>query len=463
MRGIVCLLGMAGVLAPGSAALASVEAALQRARTALEAGRAGDAVDILLAARAEAPADPAVYVLLARAHLNAEDPNLALQSLQFARGLGASGALLDRLEGEGLLAVGRFDDAADALGRAARARPDDTATALLLGTALVEAGRPDAARAPLARAAADPALAAEAEALLAATEGEAGAPAADPWRFSVEVGGGYDDNVQLLPEVYFIGRDRFTAEGSPFLFTELGASTFWSLSPRSGIAFSHDLSVFHYTDVDDVDYEFNATELAYRRALGTRTVVQVGVENQFASERLDPLYNRTLGALQLEFEPADLPLAFEARGGGAIAEFFDDPRTEEDRDAVAGFASGTVALSLETGTTLALSGRWLDRQADGDDEDVRQLAGSLSAVQAFPFAVTLSAFYQRRFDRYDNRDSIFGIRREDDVDVVQVQVDKGVTDRLSLFGRYTGRRADSNIDAFDYDQNVWTLGARLRF
>ena len=76
--------------------------------------------------------------------------------------------------------------------------------------------------------------------------------------------------------------------------------------------------------------------------------------------------------------------------------------------------------------------------------------------------------YAHTFDRYDNPNSLagpvgFGFKREDDGDLLGVQLSRPLSDWLTVYVRYDYTHNDSNIPFYKYDQHVISSGLIARF
>ena len=53
--------------------------------------------------------------------------------------------------------------------------------------------------------------------------------------------------------------------------------------------------------------------------------------------------------------------------------------------------------------------------------------------------------------------------RQDDQRFFRLDLSRPITEGAEVFGEYRWIDNESNIDSFDYDQNVWSIGLRARF
>jgi hypothetical protein len=100
--------------------------------------------------------------------------------------------------------------------------------------------------------------------------------------------------------------------------------------------------------------------------------------------------------------------------------------------------------------------------ANGEDFDFDSDAILLSLSHPLPWAIEGEFFYTHLFDSYDNNNSLagggFAFARDDDVDIVTVQVSRYITTWLRAYARYDYTQDDSNIEFYNFDQHVGTAG-----
>jgi hypothetical protein len=105
-----------------------------------------------------------------------------------------------------------------------------------------------------------------------------------------------------------------------------------------------------------------------------------------------------------------------------------------------------------------------DNDSDHPDEDFER--SSLRAGVLFPpvfnTSILISGSYHDK--QYDNIDSVFGIKREDDKYSGTISLShRFFYDWLSVGFEYNYIKKDSNIDTYSYERNITTISLTARF
>jgi tetratricopeptide (TPR) repeat protein len=102
--------------------------------------------------------------------------------------------------------------------------------------------------------------------------------------------------------------------------------------------------------------------------------------------------------------------------------------------------------------------------ASHDDYDYGQLKSKLGISVRFPWRMVISMAGRYNVKSYDNVDSIYTIKREDNKYIGFLSISQKLYyDWLDLIGDFRHTRNDSNIDRLGYVRNVVTLSLAVRF
>jgi hypothetical protein len=102
--------------------------------------------------------------------------------------------------------------------------------------------------------------------------------------------------------------------------------------------------------------------------------------------------------------------------------------------------------------------------ASHDDYDYSQLMSKLGLSLNFPWRMNLNLTGRYRIRSYDNVDSIYNIKREDNKYIGFLSISQKLYyDWLDIIGEYRYTKNDSNIDRLGYERNVFTLSVAVRF
>lgn len=291
---------------------------------------------------------------------------------------------------------------------------------------------------------------------------------AKPWRVITSFSVGFNDNVialgdgQPLPtgisdESSAFG--RFTLEGAYDVFARRGET----LTVSYGGVFDR------YVELDEQRTNDHQVSLDWRRDLSRDFSMALrtgGGVTQVGGEQLRS-YLTTRAALgwralpNLTIEPAVALTGSDFNRIGALAQ-------EDDRDgrSVTGTLLGYFAIPALQVTGRA-GGFYVDADTDGTNFDAHSYGLSVSLQRQLPWDLAASFEYTHGWTDFQNPDTratpALGFKRDDEVDIVGVQLSRPIWEAVAAFLRLDHVRNDSNIAVFEYDQTVISGGFVARF
>ncbi len=428
----------------------------------------------------------------------------ALISLRHAESAGLDLPRLDFEIGMAAVHLRAYSLARERLRHYEQLRSGEPRTALLLGRAYLGMGQLDEAlRWYLETRSRGPALEAHVQdglARIAAARGEletahehrqdlesraSGSPLAQalardlgslrsPWSLSASMTPGYNDNVLLTPDGPALPSDVSDTE-SLYLALTGNVGYRFQITPRNMLIPYYSLQAGRYADVHSADF--------LTQSLGLR------IEHQF-SQRLDGLLSLTgqdtrvdgkgfsdsLGLdASVTYRTASW-LVINAHYSLAFTDYDDDPTLGAAvRDARRHYLSLTSYLDLpkfaglnprlQAGVNYALN------TGNGSDYDQDSLGLNLGLSVTLPWQLVLDASVNYSRSDYDNLHSVaagtgvarFAFARDDRRQGYRLQISRQLREGIAVFGTFEHTRNDSNIQSFDYTQNIWNAGLSLRF
>lgn len=424
----------------------------------------------------------------------------ALARLEKAKAMGVVHPDLGFETGWSLLRLRRWDEAVAALERYEQAHPGRGQTSEFLGRAYLALGEYDRAEAKLEEAIQrDPALKGTALFYLALVERArrdlpaAGrrlgdllreapespiarrlgerlarvAPPPRPWRLAVSAGGGYNSNVIALGEGIALPVD-ISDEASPFSRFTVDAAYDWRLNSTDTLTAGYFFQADVYSLVPSFDLLDNFFYADYRHAFSGDLGGALRVSNQFSLVGGDTFRNQfglrpALGYRLTDWAVTELAYSF------FVSDYYFPIPPVLNRDGT----THTVALNNYVtipGTQLQARLGYFHvwNRADGSDFDFESNGLLVGLSSPIVWEITGDVFYTGIFDRYDNPNSLagptgFGFKRDDDVHRVTVQLSRPIGDWLQVYFRYDYTLNDSNINFYNYKQNVWSGGLVVEF
>ena len=290
-----------------------------------------------------------------------------------------------------------------------------------------------------------------------------------PWRLSISLGTGWNDNVTALPENVSLPADisdRSSAFGS------FGLSSSYDLLRRSddtvtaGYVFRGDLYE-QSNDQSNLDDHYFYLDWSHR--FNDKHSGTLRMSDQYSFVGGNDFRNR------IGIRPALLTRHFdwlvsEVSYQYTTSEYFFPnglgPATDRDGDAhTIGITARFRVPDTNLSGLLGYSHTW--NEASGDDFDYDSDTLSVGFDHPLPWDMTLGVRYSHTWGDYDNINSLAGVVRDDDIDAVSVQLVKpiqlpvGYSSRI--YFRYGYTSDDSNITSFDYDQHVYSVGLVVDF
>ncbi len=270
-----------------------------------------------------------------------------------------------------------------------------------------------------------------------------------------KLGAQYDDNVTLEP----IDLDLYADE------SDMAAETFFSFRKKFinddkytvGTGFS-----FYQTWHDDLsEYNLTATLLnvfaKYRVSALTFGLEYlpgfywVDNESYLFRNRLKPNVSWRIGANLMT------RLSYTYSNN----EYFDDH--DRDGDAHETFLDAYYSLGDNLGHLFGGAG-YEANCASHSDYDYGQMTAKLGASLNLPWEFVLGVTGKYYEKKYDNEDSIYGVERDDSKYFGSISLSRKLYyDWLGWIAEYSYTKNDSNINAYEYERNVYTMSMTVKY
>ncbi len=430
----------------------------------------------------------------------------AVETLRRAEAMGSTHADLDFELGWALLRTGEPEAAIERLLRYEQNHPGRGQTSEFLGRAYLATGDLDAAERELNRAIErDPSLEPTASLALASVASRRGderaarrrlasisrrapqsplgsvlrrygleqptpLPTADkPWRLSLSVGAGWNDNVVAVPDGAALPAD-ITDRGSAF--GAFGADFAYEVFRTEddivtlGYLFA---STIYEDSLDEADLLDHYWYADYQRRLTEDWFASMRISNQYTNIGGNSFRNAVtlrpaVSHRFCDWFTAELAYAFSTN------EYFFPTSAAADRDGETHAIAITGYFSIpETELTGRVGYSHGFYATDGSDFDKDSDTVFIGLAHPLPWDFHLSVYYSHVFDDYDNPNSFSeaGVTRDDDIDAVSVELTRPVPFFGDLnaraYFRYDYINDDSNIAEFDYEQNIYSFGMTVDF
>jgi tetratricopeptide (TPR) repeat protein len=301
----------------------------------------------------------------------------------------------------------------------------------------------------------------------AAARVTAGPAPPKPWQVTVSLSGGYNSNVIALGDTIPLPTD-ISQQHAWFGRATVGASYDFRLGANDSLTAGYGAQLDLYVDLSEANFFDQVFYLDYRHAFGTDWAAALRVSDQFSLLDGDAFRNQVavrpaVGYRTTSWSLAELHYAF------GYNDYYVDTIAVQNRDGL-GHQVGLTWFAAIPGTSVLLrTGAFYTRyDAEGDDFDLDSIGLFASVSVPLFWQVVADVTYAHTFDRYDNPNSLagptgFGFKREDDGDLLGVQLSRPLTDWLTIYVRYDYTHNDSNIPFYTYDQHVVSSGLIARF
>ena len=150
--------------------------------------------------------------------------------------------------------------------------------------------------------------------------------------------------------------------------------------------------------------------------------------------------------------------------GNTWNEYLNGPLTpEEDRDSKDLNAYISWVWIFLQDAFFNLRYEYIEQDTDGIywDNNGHKLSMNMiiPLMDRLKFQVNGQTFRQE----YQNRHTVFNVTREDDIHTYSGGFTLDLFENATIIAQYTRTRADSNIWAYDYEKDVYSLGVEYRF
>jgi hypothetical protein len=299
-------------------------------------------------------------------------------------------------------------------------------------------------------------------------------PVRSPWSLSASITPGYNDNVLLTPDGPALPTDVSDTE-SLYLGLTGNVSYRYQLTPTDALIPSYALQAGSHADVHSADYLTQSLGLGFEHIFSQKLEGSVSLSGQ--DSRVDGNgFSTGLGLNLALTHRTSSALVLSAGYSFANINYDDDPALGAAvRDARHHALSLTSYLQLPRiaglDSRLQAGVNYAINSSNGSDYDQKTLGLNLGLSVNLPWRLVLDTRVNFTRSDYDNPNSVaaspalaqFAFARDDRRSGFSLRLSRPLGDGLVAFATYERSRNDSNIQSFDYTQNIWNAGLRLRF
>lgn len=288
---------------------------------------------------------------------------------------------------------------------------------------------------------------------------EAGEDKAGP-SAALRVEAGYNSNAIILG----VGRELppdFSQKHAAF--ARGGLTLGYGRSRKGGreMSGSYTYSQTHFDGLDELDQADNLLRLDARARLGLSFGAALTATERYTQVGHKPFWNRAAVQPSLLFWHGGVAeLSYER----AWIDYYPDVAPAFDRDGSADTVALTESWAVLGGKVKPrLGAAYRRNRTDGDDFDSRALEGSAGLSAVLPWNLTVDAAYRAERERFAHGNSqaepAFSERRKDTVRAIDLAVRRFIAGSgASVFVRYLLTDANSNMRLYHYDQSVSSIG-----
>jgi tetratricopeptide (TPR) repeat protein len=277
-----------------------------------------------------------------------------------------------------------------------------------------------------------------------------------PYSLYLKLGMQYDDNVLLEP----LDQDRPTDEADSLLVGFFAGKYNLVNRPdrRLGLGYNHYQT--RYTDLSDNDLIGSTLSLYYQQRLNNSLTVICSYRPSFYWLDYHSYLRRHQLQPELLWQLSNMR-AVRFSYSYSLNEYFQDNDRDGHRNAldvdlfqkVFG-QKGQLLIGLD----------YENNSANHPDEDYDWFQGRIGFTYSLSSGLKLGLRGSLVAKDYDHVDSGFKVQRKDDKYVVAATLSRPVFfDGLTIQGEYQYTKNDSNIDAFSYKKNIFTVSAITKF
>jgi len=297
------------------------------------------------------------------------------------------------------------------------------------------------------------------------------APATKPWFVGGSVSGGRNGNVIGLADGALLPPD-ISSKSSDFIKLELGGGYSWRLNETTAVTAGLDLATTRYTSVDGFDAASHTAYVSANHRLRDNIVVgaRVSASLQTQDSDLSIRQYRLSPSLTYFWDRANYTVFSYSF---ADTDFITSPFNRVlDRDSVTHTFSANHTTRVDAiMTDLRVGGFRQINNSIGADFDYKGTGAQVSALTQLPLKLEGTASVSGTINKYDNFNSLagagFSFERTDVIRQIAIGVSRAVTlmdnRKISVFGQFTQTDSSSNIELFEYDQEIYSVGVRARF
>lgn len=286
------------------------------------------------------------------------------------------------------------------------------------------------------------------------------------WHITLSTSGGYNSNVIGLGDSVLLPSDISSKDAAFFRFT-FGGNYVWYPTPKDSFSAGYGFLADFYDDISSNDTLDHYFYTQYSHALNQKQGISFRVSDEYTMLGGDELRNQVSLRPAFSHRFKDWIVGEIYYGLGIDNYYFSTPDVQ-DRDGLGHTIGINGYFKIPKTSLLVRLGYYhLWNLANGGDFDFDSDAVSFGLSHPLIWKITGEFFYTHLFDNYDNNNSLagggFDFPRDDDVDMITVQLNRPVKDWLSAYVRYDYRQDDSNIPFFNFDQHIVTAGLIVAF
>jgi tetratricopeptide (TPR) repeat protein len=286
-----------------------------------------------------------------------------------------------------------------------------------------------------------------------------------PFRFTLSVFGQYDDNMVLKPDDQAFAAG-ITNESSNVLNSSFRAtyaptlSGPWLFNGQYAVSSSlHDKNVHTHDSLSNSisltpGYNFGRFALNLSASYNHAMVRSPDYEKYSGTLRVGPLMRIALKNNQL----------LEIFSGYTDTEYFKPALApDEDRDAKGSSAYLSWIWLVKADAFLNLRYQYSVQDTVGQNWDNKSNVYSVNVAAPMSDRVKLQISGQITDQDFENIHSFFNIKREDTIYAFSAGLSIEVYKDITLVPQYTKMRASSNVEIYDYERSMYSLGIEYRF
>ena len=285
-----------------------------------------------------------------------------------------------------------------------------------------------------------------------------------PWSISLSSGAGYNSNV-INNGTGFPLPSGVAYKGAAFGEFTVDGTYRWDLTQQDQVKVGYFLQSDVYDGASAVDLNDHFWHADYSHTWNPGTVSSLRVADEYSTYGGSSFRNvfSTRAAIGQRLASWNTLEASYTYGLGSY--YFTLPPVDNRSGNVHTLALTDYARIPGTPVTLSLDYYHVFNDAQGHDFDADSNGLILTAASPLFWKITGAVSYNIDFDdyRHPNTFSPTGAKRSDEINLVNVQLARPITNWLNVYARYTYTSDDSNLPFFNYTQQIVSGGLVVQF